>query len=396
MATVSDDPLAAAVAAAAELAKNGGAFLLNAPAVQNQVSSNVPTIAREVIGSSHAAPTVLHPSIAALLSAASGLPTSASPSVSSNHDDKFAFDDDENQDDEDEEDSSSSQSGEDSERRIARSRERNREHARKTRLRKKVQLQALQSKVKGLQAESKILKQSLEECSIASILVGLSSGERDATIQALLKEANSIENKDIFQVVAGKRKRFLSDASLSSERLTPAQQVLDINVGGRTVRVGGGRSQINWKSGLYVNEDGIQLQLTHDQLECLRRERNRMHAKMTRDRKKNFIAYIQQTIQELELSNRKMKAVLADVVHTHFKASSPPSASTTPIGVTPSASPAIGPKTTAAVKVPPLAPSLPSPPTRSRADGPAMTVELLSVSPPPVLKNVCHGFSLKI
>ena len=63
--------------------------------------------------------------------------------------------------------------------RLARSRERNREHARRTRLRKKAQLQALQSRVKELQEESRLLKQTVEECSIASILLGLSGQQEE-------------------------------------------------------------------------------------------------------------------------------------------------------------------------------------------------------------------------
>jgi hypothetical protein len=43
------------------------------------------------------------------------------------------------------------------------------------------------------------------------------------------------------------------------------------------------------------------------------RERNRIHAKMTRDRKKSFIATIEKTIEELESSNQRMNAVLKDV-----------------------------------------------------------------------------------
>jgi len=44
-----------------------------------------------------------------------------------------------------------------------------------------------------------------------------------------------------------------------------------------------------------------------------------MHAKMTRDRKKNFIATIEKTIDELETNNARMKEVLASVVRTHFQ-----------------------------------------------------------------------------
>jgi hypothetical protein len=115
-------------------------------------------------------------------------------------------------------------------------------------------------------------------------LVGLSSVERDATVQALVKEASEIENKEIFKVVGGKRKRFVSDASSSSstcDQRCPSQP-LKIKINGKPTLIGGGRTHINWKSGVYVDENGTHRQLTHDQLEALRRERNRMHAKMTR------------------------------------------------------------------------------------------------------------------
>ena len=43
-----------------------------------------------------------------------------------------------------------------------------------------------------------------------------------------------------------------------------------------------------------------------------------MHAKMTRDRKKSFISNIEETIEQLETNNDRMKDVLKDVVQTHF------------------------------------------------------------------------------
>jgi hypothetical protein len=70
------------------------------------------------------------------------------------------------------------------------------------------------------------------------------------------------------------------------------------------------------------------------------RERNRMHAKMTRDRKKHFIVNIEKTIQDLEITNQRMKQVLAKVTYTHCKSSSSTlSSSRPPRGVTPVSSP---------------------------------------------------------
>lgn len=45
-----------------------------------------------------------------------------------------------------------------------------------------------------------------------------------------------------------------------------------------------------------------------------RRERNRIHAKMTRDRKKSYIANISKIVQELESNNRRINSLLKNVV----------------------------------------------------------------------------------
>ena len=221
------------------------------------------------------------------------------------HDDDVNNNNDSNSDNNDNED--------DTERRLARSRERNREHARRTRRRKKVQLEVLQEKVKHLRGENKSLKQSLEECTIASILVGFSGvtdddvdndHDNDATIQSLIKEATDLESKDIFKTTVGgigpggKRKRFVSDASESdiaatatdaddcsspssaatgnnNNTTTAAAAVvsfpLKLEINGRIVLIGGdGRTHINWKTGIYTDDNGIRSQLTKQQLESLR------------------------------------------------------------------------------------------------------------------------------
>ena len=260
-----EDALAAAVAAAAELAKNGGAYLFNAEAMKSVEASHHDVVSMMTLPSSNPPP----PSLDSHRCSSSGSTTSASPhhhhhhhedgrGDSSNNWSEDEDDDDEEQDDKDNE--------EGAERRMARSRERNREHARRTRLRKKAQLEALQCKVKGLQAESRALKQSLEECNIASILVGLSSGDggQDRLVQALLKEASKVEENDINKVATGKRKRFVSD--ISEKQAEP----LKLNIDGRMTLIGGGRTHINWKTGVYSDENGLQRQLTQDQLESLR------------------------------------------------------------------------------------------------------------------------------
>jgi Basic region leucine zipper len=47
------------------------------------------------------------------------------------------------------------------------------------------------------------------------------------------------------------------------------------------------------------------------------RERNRMHAKMTRDRKKNYIASIEETIDKLVKENDRMRGILSKVASSN-------------------------------------------------------------------------------
>jgi len=214
-------------------------------------------------------------------------------------------------------DSSPVSDEEDAEDRLLRSRDRNREHARKTRLRKKAQLQALQSQVKELQCESRKLKQTVEECSIASILLGLSSGgsKDQDEISDLNSLSKNTDTERTFFTMNGKRKRFLSDAG------DCGPQPMKLNIKGQPTLVGGGngKAHINWKTGVYLDEDGVEKQLTLNELEKLRRERNRMHAKMTRDRKKVFINSVEKTIKGLEADNKRMRGILAKQAQGHAK-----------------------------------------------------------------------------
>lgn len=160
------------------------------------------------------------------------------------------------------------------EERLARSRDRNREHARRTRLRKKAQLQGLQNRVKELQDESRMLRQTVEECSIASILLGLSSGsgdnqekgkEDDMDAFSEVQKACNVETERTFFTMTGKRKRFVSDA-------VDGPPPMKLKIKGQTTFVGGagGKSHINWKTGVYLDKNDEQKQLTCEELESLR------------------------------------------------------------------------------------------------------------------------------
>jgi hypothetical protein len=153
-----------------------------------------------------------------------------------------------------------------------------------------------------------------------------------------------------------------------------------------------------------------------------------MHAKMTRDRKKTFIAAIEKTIEELESSNKRMNAVLEDVVtsqksstHADILVSSENkviindddnnnSRQVLPLpGITPSTSPETIPRKTWIGSVPKLMPVLPISPSKKSAIHTVMAPledvreqkydlseeeeSHLQLHLPPK-KRVCHGFSL--
>ena len=61
-----------------------------------------------------------------------------------------------------------------------------------------------------------------------------------------------------------------------------------------------------WKTGRTTGEDGKRRRLSAAEIDRQRRERNRLHAKMTRDRKKLFVSAIEQTIVKLEEENKFM------------------------------------------------------------------------------------------
>ena len=163
--------------------------------------------------------------------------------------------------------SSMASTSDDGERRLL-ARERNKEHARKTRLRKKEQLQSLKSRVNELEEEGRRLKQQIEACSVASILVGLSHGS--STGQEEMSGEDSSAPKNYGETLSGgKRKRFLS---LDGEE--PSPPPMELNIKGHITLVGGpageGKTQINWKTGVYFDDQGQRHQLSKKELEELR------------------------------------------------------------------------------------------------------------------------------
>ena len=75
--------------------------------------------------------------------------------------------------------------------------------------------------------------------------------------------------------------------------------------------VASAKPTIHWKNGYTLDARGERKDLTSDELDRMRRERNRLHAKMTRDRKKVYIETLSRAVSDLEEENRRVRSALA-------------------------------------------------------------------------------------
>ena len=203
--------------------------------------------------------------------------------------------------------------------RLRRSRERNREHARRTRQRKKAQLQTLQSRVAELQEEGRRLEEAFKDCSTANILLGLNNPAMARTVSDLFKSREDASLREAMSdnVSEGDhegspRVRPVSPTSSKSSLDDPdlersASALTQISADDEPVA----KPTIHWKSGYALDSRGARKDLSPAELDKMRRERNRLHAKMTRDRKKVYIETLTRAVTDLEDENRAVRRALA-------------------------------------------------------------------------------------
>ena len=177
------------------------------------------------------------------------------------------------------------------------SRERNRIHARKTRQRKKEQLQSLQNKAERLKSEQISLKLSINEKNTANILCCLFSNNQGS-------QSSSVEDPKVEALLTRPEEDIPDPSKL------PALQPLILPSGAQHSK----RNNMNAKNAAQLQQlpnDGIDYELlgkdrskcTPSELDQIRRERNRMHAKRTRDRKRLFMEEMAEMCKVLEREN---------------------------------------------------------------------------------------------
>jgi len=162
------------------------------------------------------------------------------------------------------------------EERLHRNRERNRMHARKTRERKKNQSNALQIRLDELQKEGTRLRQIVDERYTASVLLGLSQTFKDSS---------------------GENHTVLSAASICENAFCKA----DNSFLGEVNTVGGDKRK---------RRRG---KCTSQERERIRRERNRVHAKKTRDRKKELLEISEGLIIKMEKESFLLREYLVSL-----------------------------------------------------------------------------------
>lgn len=191
------------------------------------------------------------------------------------------------------------------------SRERNRIHARKTRLRKKEHMQGLQQRADELKQQQLRLKQIIDEKSTATILVGFATSNADES------EDGSKEDPRVEKLL-----RRPVDEIPDSTKI-PELPAL-ILPGQHASKKAKAESAAQTRQFLDdVSNDGFDLVLlakdrskcTPEELDQIRRERNRMHAKRTRDRKRLFMEEMGEICRQLEEEN--------DLLRRHLKSIDP-------------------------------------------------------------------------
>lgn len=192
---------------------------------------------------------------------------------------------------------------------LARMRSRNREHARMTRMRKKAQLESLQARQADLKQQAECLEQALTGCQTASILVAMTGceGSVDAQYASLFlqetMDGNTSESSEGSQEQEEQEEHDDSEGNHSDNPSSPSSP----------------QRQEHQPAGVALEGDAEKREaLTAEEVECLRRERNRMHAKRTRDRKKLLVQTLQQNIKTLEKQNRARLDLLTRSLPPHL------------------------------------------------------------------------------
>jgi len=179
-------------------------------------------------------------------------------------------------------------------------RERNRMHARKTRQRKKEHMANLQNRAEELKQEQIRLRQAINEQNTASILLVM-FGRNGSSCTPALSSSSQENNEDTgsprVEELLRRPVSDIPDASKISD--LPALVYPSSAAPGEKMNIENPNDGIDYE---LLSKD--RTKCTPDELDRIRKERNRMHAKRTRDRKRIYMEEMEGIIKTLEDENK--------------------------------------------------------------------------------------------
>lgn len=163
------------------------------------------------------------------------------------------------------------------------SRERNREHAKNTRIRKKNHVDTMVSRLDELRCEGHRLQQMLDERNTASILLKLgASGPIEFDYEYQFPTEQELFKEDLVETL---RNSVYSEVTNFPGDLPPERT---------------SSPQLSQDDSSF---DSFEYKFGFDHENDLRKQRNRMHAKLSRDRRKLFAEKLSDAVQRLETQN---------------------------------------------------------------------------------------------
>lgn len=185
---------------------------------------------------------------------------------------------------------------------INRCRERNRIHAKNTRLRKRHQIDVLQQRIARLVYEKMRLRNLIPDESVADILMSLSQLPISSSSGAFATFGEEFGEQNTLKTITTEQHEVLVNEASKDviEIIENLKSSVTANISVRDIE--------NDKNCMLLSTVGIDRnKFSKEDLNSIRRERNRRHAKKTRYRKKIMMIQMQDVIDTLEVDMTKLR-----------------------------------------------------------------------------------------
>ncbi|TMW60224.1 hypothetical protein Poli38472_000266 [Pythium oligandrum] len=217
----------------------------------------------------------------------------------------------------------------DEEEKLRLSRERNRLHAQRTRIRKRELLESLKDRISSLQSEFAVLKQAYESHVTAMYLLSLGDLEAHLSIRGM-EDISDVTDvmQDVAQVIcvndedvdaaaaaSGQTSLILHDRSCAFYHMDPDEEGSGMEDVPCACLERGSEGK---RTHLSAATTASLLTCSKEEREQIRRERNRLHARRARLRKKLMLEKSQQAVQSMRSRNEALRARLAVLVTTIY------------------------------------------------------------------------------